>query len=204
MHPSAVFPEQFARHVVVHPISGCWLWTGHCDRGGYGKVRHGSQMKLAHRRAYEISRQTELGPRQVVCHRCDTPGCVRPDHLEAGTQAENLRQAITRGRRLYAFTAREVWMLRSLHFHHGVPLLAIYAMVNHERTTVRDAVEGRTYRHVPHPRDHPSGFTPVFSSDGRRVMPMDQADPHNLEGGALSSERESLLAKEPLQEPSKS
>ena len=83
----------------VKKTGNCWLWT----RGFIG--RHGcvpAELKklfytmYAHRVSYILAK----GPIPfglVICHQCDNPPCVRPDHLEPGTIGENVRQAHERG-----------------------------------------------------------------------------------------------------------
>lgn len=82
----------------VHKTSDCWLWVGDQFSNGYGRftVSKGPQVG-AHRTAYELA----YGPiprGMVICHRCDTKLCVRPDHLFAGTQADNMHDMIAKGR----------------------------------------------------------------------------------------------------------
>jgi len=67
---------------------GCWLWTGASIRYGYGMFWDGDKVVLAHRWSYEHF----VGPIPdglVIDHTCETPPCVRPDHLEPVTQAVN-------------------------------------------------------------------------------------------------------------------
>ena len=52
----------------------------------------------AHRRAFELFAGRALRPKEVVRHRCDAPLCVNYDHLLAGTQADNIADAVARGR----------------------------------------------------------------------------------------------------------
>lgn len=82
--------ERFRRRVAADE-HGCWEWTGARLPAGYGRFWTGERMDLAHRFSYE----TFVGPIPaglVLDHLCRNKGCVRPDHLEAVTQRENLRR----------------------------------------------------------------------------------------------------------------
>jgi hypothetical protein len=76
----------------------CWTWMGAADRDGYGRfhVPRG-ETDTAHRVAWRLT----FGPIPdglQVLHKCDNPPCVRPDHLYVGTNEDNVRDKVERGR----------------------------------------------------------------------------------------------------------
>ncbi len=80
--------QQFASKHVPVTESGCWLWTGFVNRGGYGRFRVADKKMLAHRYAW-IRNVGEVEAGQFVLHKCDTPSCVNPNHLFLGSKADN-------------------------------------------------------------------------------------------------------------------
>lgn len=78
-------------------MTPCILWDGPINDGGYGRVYVNGVRRLAHRVAFE--RATGISPiGYCVCHRCDVPACVNPDHLFLGTQQDNLQDMRDKGR----------------------------------------------------------------------------------------------------------
>jgi hypothetical protein len=77
--------------------TGCWLWQAAASERGYGKIFQGRKLRSAHRVSWEIH-NGKIPSGLMVLHRCDTPGCVRPDHLFLGTCLDNLRDAARKNR----------------------------------------------------------------------------------------------------------
>lgn len=79
-----------------HMESQCWVWRGGTTKG-YGMMSVGGAHVQAHRVAYELVTGKPCEA-PVLMHRCDNPACVRPDHLQPGTQLENIHDAQAKGR----------------------------------------------------------------------------------------------------------
>jgi len=106
--------------------SGCWIWTAYVTKDGYGSFWDGThhdearkkpRMVLAHRWAYTRF-NGEIADGLYVCHHCDTPSCVNPEHLFAGTQRQNVHDAIVKGRRhagTVALSDEDVATIRAMH-----------------------------------------------------------------------------------------
>lgn len=82
----------------VDTSGDCWLWMGARQVSGHGVLGiRGSKLGRAHRVSYELC-IGPIPPGMSVCHRCDNPPCVRPDHLFLGSQADNIADMKAKGR----------------------------------------------------------------------------------------------------------
>lgn len=94
--------------------NGCWMWQGALGKKGYGMFSVGgsrnpdgtrrNSMRAAHRVSYELFKgpipEHDSHHGMCVLHKCDTPGCVNPDHLFLGTNADNVHDMDEKGRRV--------------------------------------------------------------------------------------------------------
>lgn len=93
--------------------SGCWEFTGARDKKGYGYIGESLPSKkqhTAHRAAYMLA----IGPIPeglVVRHKCDNPPGINPDHLELGTQADNMELFLRELAQVYGVSLSYVWQL---------------------------------------------------------------------------------------------
>jgi hypothetical protein len=88
---------RFEAKCIPEPNSGCKLWFGGCNEHGYGVFWNGERLEKAHRFALRAS-GVSVADDQDVRHRCDTPACVEPSHLAAGSTQENVDDMWARSR----------------------------------------------------------------------------------------------------------
>jgi len=92
-------------------VSGCWIWTGGLNPKGYGYFRINGKCHLSHRVSWSLYREGDSSG-MLVCHTCDTPGCVNPEHLWLGTPRQNTHDMVAKKRstmgKKYGFENRKV------------------------------------------------------------------------------------------------
>jgi hypothetical protein len=141
---------------------GCWEWQGNINPvSGYGRLQFEKQMLFAHRVAYELY----VGPipeGMVICHHCDNPPCVRPDHLFLGTHADNVADKMNKGRwaggskpgeahHNSILTDEQVAAIRAAlrqPLRHG-DVRKIARQYNVDESTIHHIKSGRAWRHIP-------------------------------------------------------
>jgi hypothetical protein len=89
---------RFWSKVSVRGPDECWPWSGATYPAGYGQFRWGDRLQLAHRLAFrDVGGEPLASSRKVVRHTCNTPACVNPSHLVAGTQRDNIHDSMRAG-----------------------------------------------------------------------------------------------------------
>lgn len=82
---------------LIDPVTGCWMWQRAKTSAGYGVIRKSGRLVYAHREFYERF-HGQFPQANDVCHKCDTPSCVNPDHLFLGNASINALDMVSKGR----------------------------------------------------------------------------------------------------------
>lgn len=136
----------------------CWEWRGHKDKGGYGILHHHGKNLRVHRVVYEIYYAEPLGELHCL-HRCDNPSCVNPFHLFSGTNTDNVKDKVTKGRcytgnqkgqsngnsKLTDSVVKEIRLLYNNRSYTTVQLGEKYGV---HRATISYIVNNKTYTHL--------------------------------------------------------
>lgn len=95
--------ERIERLSVVDDVTGCWVWQGAKNKLGYSLMRDTTNMRMrtGHRMSYEFYNNTIIPAGMCVCHTCDNPACVNPQHLWLGTRKQNTADMERKGRQMY-------------------------------------------------------------------------------------------------------
>lgn len=126
----------------VNKTESCWIWTASLDKQGYGHFHFPATGYKAHRFSYLIHRG-ELPAGKLVCHHCDNPRCVNPEHLFLGAAADNSADMARKGRSTSGernprakLSAKEVQAIRKLHAS-GVMTHTLVKQFHVSRSTIK-------------------------------------------------------------------
>ena len=126
---------------------GCWEWVGSRQQRGDGNLRAAGRDYLAHRVSWEIA-HGPIPAGMLICHHCDNPPCVRPDHLFLGTQADNIRDMFNKGRSRGSqskLSAKQVAEIRRAR-QSGEKVRVLARLYGVHRNTIYALISGRTYK----------------------------------------------------------
>jgi hypothetical protein len=127
------------------PVGDCLRFTGSTDANGRGRIYNGSAVPAL---VYRVVFEHHHGPIPVgvrILHSCDHPWCIEIEHLHAGTQSDNLREMVARGRsRSARLSEDDVLAIRQ--DHRSSTVVAAEYGVN--PSTIQRIWNGRTWTHL--------------------------------------------------------
>ena len=86
---------RFEKH--IRKTQGCWLWLGGTKGPGYGVFRWNSSRVISAHKASYLLYKGIVPEGLFVCHNCNNPSCVNPDHLRVDTPKSNTKDMYERG-----------------------------------------------------------------------------------------------------------
>lgn len=120
---------------------GCYIWQGAVNTDGYARIGvKGNCNVKVHRLVMELTGRNPDG--KVVRHKCDTPLCLNPDHLELGTPYDNVRDKVERGRQPCSITRWHVTEVKRLR-NEGMLQKEIAHLVKLDARRVSDILTGK-------------------------------------------------------------
>lgn len=150
--------KRFEDKYIPEPNSGCWLWDAYVNPFGYGMMRVGPRMELSHRVSYALF-VDEIPECILICHKCDVPGCVNPEHLFSGTDADNNADMIAKGRSnpahigmchsLAKLNDNDVMEIRTKLTFSGLTNIEISEIYNVSPSTISRVIRGQSWSHLP-------------------------------------------------------
>jgi hypothetical protein len=136
---------------------GCWLWTRSVMKsGGYGQMTVNKQWWRAHVLSWTIA-NGPVPDGMCVCHECDVPRCVRPDHLFLGTRNDNMQDMIQKGRAIHPkgidspnarLSEKKVLEISRLN-KSGVSGAELGRRFKISKTHAMNIVNGKKWKHLP-------------------------------------------------------
>lgn len=130
----------------------CWIWTANKNPEGYGGFKLDGKERLAHRVSYLFA-NGEFDANLLVCHKCDMPSCVNPQHLFLGTPQDNSDDMISKGRDATrkgsdaVLTEQRVIRIRRL-VKEGIPTEELSKEYGVCEAAIKNAIKAKSWSHV--------------------------------------------------------
>lgn len=133
----------------VHPIlrTRCWVWTASTSGGGYSQFQSIRGVNYGHVASWMIHYEELIPEGVLVCHKCDNPICVRPDHLFLGTHQDNMDDMVQKGRQQKG----------DLHFSRLTPERVVRGDKHWARRSPEKVARGDRHGSKTHPERVPRG-----------------------------------------------
>lgn len=144
--------ERFLDKVNKNGPNGCWLWMASIGRNGYGRISARSgRMEDAHRISWKLFRRP-IPKGAYILHHCDNKRCVNPNHLLLGTQSQNMKDAVKKGRVKPPSNARltedQVRQIRKEHEAGNITQASLERKYGMSRSAIYSIVHRITWKHI--------------------------------------------------------
>lgn len=112
-------PENVIKSKINIDENGCWIWNGYRRKNGYGVLTFKNKRYSSHRFSYQTFKG-EIKKGMYICHKCNVPFCVNPDHLYQDSQKGNLKYSIDCGNMHYnrIISDEDIRKIRKLYGKH--------------------------------------------------------------------------------------
>ena len=152
--------NRFNRYFSPGEPGKCWPWRGPKNKKGYGVLGINYRVIYAHRISFAIANKVKLPPSSTfICHSCDNPICVNPEHLFAGNREANHMDAVKKGRANFScgesnqrarLTEQQVKYVREKYipFSREWGARALARKLGVGASTMRSAIKGINWRHL--------------------------------------------------------
>ena len=144
--------KPFFTRCLIDPDTGCWNWTSGKDAGGYGGLTVNRKSWKAHRYSWFLV-NGPIPKGMCICHHCDNPSCINPQHLWIGTNEENIQDRNIKGRQAKGHKNRNArlneFQIREIRLQQGKKINKELAkQYNISVSTINDIWAKRRWRHI--------------------------------------------------------
>lgn len=157
--PKRKLHDVFMQHFAPGKSDECWDWQGPRFVTGYGRINLRGEYLLAHRVSYQIHKG-KIAKDLEICHKCDRPICVNPEHLFEGTHQQNMDDMWAKGRvrvgedrkdaRLTNDIVKEIRRMAS----EGIIQAEIARKFNLDQGHIYQIIKRKIWKHIPEEKNN--------------------------------------------------
>ena len=135
-------------------IDSCWVWIARQDDDMYGRFCYNGKTIKATHYSWKLYTGRLVPKSLIICHKCDHPYCVNPNHLFIGTRKDNSEDMVSKGRSsmgekqgLSKLTEGQVRLIRELRLS-GITTKQLSNQFSCSKNTIGDICRGKTWTHI--------------------------------------------------------